>query len=141
MLIFLFIMTGMSKKIISSAGCMWKFQFRSQKFVSTWKYGSLLIKFIFWLLTEIYNSLNGLNPTFMSDIFQCKTSGYTLRSEHQLALPITNTATFGLHSKTFMGSILWNKLPRDVKSATSISQFKLKLKNLVENSCSWQYCT
>ena len=99
------------------------------------------VKCIWKLLTEVYKSCHGLNPPLICDLFQTKNSGYTLRSGHQLTLPPTKTKTFGLRSKSFMGSLLWNKLPKEIKEAKSVSNFKTLLKRLGSSCCNCSLCT
>jgi len=78
----------------------------------------LHIYFIKNLLVEIFKSLNGLNPTILSELFY---SRYSLRSGHQLILPPTNTVVFGTRSLAFMGSLLWNRLPKVAKETIVIA--------------------
>jgi len=60
---------------------------------------TLHIRTVWNLLTEIFKTLNGYNPSFLSDLFQYKSSIYTLRSGRQLTLPQTKTVRFGIRSK------------------------------------------
>ena len=97
------------------------------------------IHFIRKLLEEIFKSVNGLNPSFISDLFQPKISGYELRRGHQLVLPQTSTVKYGLHSVSFVGSLIWDRLPKDVKNTDSLSDFKHSVKHL-KNFCSCPLC-
>ena len=101
---------------------------------------SLHIYSIQKLLLEVFKSLNGLSPTFISELFQTKSSNYSLRSGHQLTLPPTKTRTFGTHSISFMGSLLWNRLPKEIKDSKSINQFKHRIKELSNRCCSCSIC-
>ena len=101
---------------------------------------SLHISFICKLFIEIFKSLHGLNPIFLSELFETKCNHYFLRSGHQLILPPTNTTTFGIRSLSFMGSLIWNKLPMNVKDAKTLLQFKTLLNNLATNICHCQIC-
>jgi len=101
---------------------------------------SLHISFIRKLLVEIFKSLHGLNPIFLSEFFETKCNHYFLRSGHQLVLPPTNTITFGIRSLAFMGSLIWNQLPKKIKDSTSLLQFKTLLYELSTNICNCQIC-
>jgi len=100
---------------------------------------SLHISFIHKLLLEVFKSLNGLNPSFLGELFIPKSSCYSLRSGHQLVLPPTKTITFGTKSLCFMSSSLWNRLPKAIKESTSLSMFKTLLLQL-PNICHCGIC-
>ena len=65
-------------------------------------------------------------------------SPYEFRSgNRRLILPnVGKTQTHGLNSLVFRGSLLWNCLPPDLKTADSSKLFKVKL-----NSWSGEICT
>jgi len=42
----------------------------------------------------------------------------------QLVLPPSNTVKFGLQSLSFAGSLIWDRLPKNVKSFASLNIFK-----------------
>ena len=102
---------------------------------------SLHISFIQKLLLEVFKSLNGLSPKFISEIFQIKCSNYQLRSGQQLTLPPTKTVKFGTHSISFMGSFLWNRLPKTIKDSNSVTQFKSRLKEHSNKCCICLICS
>ena len=98
------------------------------------------IKFIFKLLEEIYKTTHKLNPSFLQDLFNVKTSGHDLRRGKQLALPPTKTVKFGIQSLSFVGPLVWNRLPKDVKESTSLNIFRNRLKMLPNNFCTCPIC-
>ena len=73
---------------------------------------------------EIFKTLNGLNPSFMKDIFQVRSSNYSSRNPNNLAHYRPNQVTFGTHSLKFLGPQIWNCLPNELKSAESLNTFK-----------------
>ena len=73
------------------------------------KTASFHIKFIHKILEEIYKTLKKQNPPFLAELFVTKTSGYELRRGEQLMLPPANTVRFGLHSLSFVGSLVWDR--------------------------------
>ena len=102
---------------------------------------SLHVYFIHTLLTEIFKALNGLSPVFVADIFEISDhTRYSLRSGSQLCLPPTRTVTYGIRSLNFMGSLLWNRLPKSVKDSTSIAVFRKGLKSLSKKICFCSIC-
>ena len=98
------------------------------------------IRFIRRLMVEIFKSVHNLSPDFISELFVPKSSGYDLRRGHQLVLPPTNTVKFGLHSLSFAGSLLWDRLPKDVKSTESVKTFESNIKSLPKNFCTCPLC-
>ena len=98
------------------------------------------IKFIFKLLEEIFKTVHKQNPPFLHDIFTVKKSGHNLRRGEQLALPSTKTVKFGIQSLSFVGSLLWDRLPKDVKESSSFEIFKGKLRLLPNNFCTCPIC-
>ena len=97
------------------------------------------IRFIKKLLEEIFKSVNGLSPAFISELFQPKYSGYELRRGHQLVLPRTATVKYGLHSIRFVGCLIWDHLPKDVKSLDSVKSFNNRIRRL-KNFCTCPIC-
>ena len=73
---------------------------------------------------EIFKTLNSLNPSFMKDIFQVRSSNYSSRNPNNLAHYRPNQVTFGTHSLKFLGPQIWNCLPNELKSAESLNTFK-----------------
>ena len=78
----------------------------------------------------IFKALNGLSPVFVAELFKSSHIRYSLRSGHKLILAPANTVTYGTRSLTFMGSILWNWIPKSIKYSSSFLEFKNSLKKL-----------
>ena len=79
------------------------------------------------LAIEVYKCFHGLNPSYMNDIFQPKKSSYDLRDPFLLKQPTFSTKTYGFRSFGYFGSKLWNILPVELKSATSLAMFKNRI--------------
>ena len=92
------------------------------------------------LMTEVFKSLNKLNPGFMWNCFEAKSRPYNLRSHGTVILPPANTRSFGLNSILFRGSLLWNTLPNGLKSCTNLIEFKRKIKYWNGRSCTCLIC-
>ena len=62
------------------------------------------------LCTEIYKTINYLNPEFMKDLFSLRE---TSREKYMLNLniPVHNQVTFGSKSLRVFGPKVWNSLP------------------------------
>ena len=88
-----------------------------------------------FLVTEIYKSTTQINPEFMWPYFTYKNISYNLRKGPILYLPSTHSTYYGTNSVHFRGSLIWNNLPRDIKSSKSLSEFKTKIKNFGNIDC------
>ena len=93
-----------------------------------------------FLLTEIFKTVNGLNPCFLNEVFVAKTVPYCLRNPDLLSLPKANTVRYGINSLRFRGSLLWNNLPIEYKELKSPAVFKEKLKYLNCFNCTCKLC-
>ena len=89
-----------------------------------------------FLFTEVFKSVNNLNPHFMRDYFQMNFSPYDLRKRNTLHLPPAQSARQGINSLLFRGSLLWNNLPREIKESPSTEEFRKRLKEHGALPCS-----
>ena len=73
----------------------------------------------------IYKSLNDLVPGYLSSKFVKRyETRYSLRdSVNKVIVPFPRT-NFMKNSFSYSGAVLWNSLPRDMREAKSLSQFK-----------------
>ncbi len=92
------------------------------------------------LMTEVYKTINNLNPPFMKEIFQIKNSGYNLRNNNLLKVPKTSTVSFGYKSLSVRGAIIWNTLPDEIKNAGNIDLFKKYIKQWDAKTCCCNIC-
>ena len=72
-----------------------------------------------FLVTEVYKSTSYLNPKFMCSFFTHKEIPYNLRKGQVLSLPPARSTYYGTNSVHFRGSLIWNNLPRYIKSSRS----------------------
>ena len=90
------------------------------------------IKRVRTLATEIFKTINNINPSYMKNIFTPKTNAKI--QPHDIIVRHHNTATYGDKSLTALGPKIWNKLPTNIKSLTSITKFKEYIRTC-EPSC------
>ena len=83
-------------------------------------------KHLHFLATEVYKSVNNLNPQFMWNYFNISTLPYELRKGNKVNLPETRTYRYGINYLLFLGALLWNNLPRNVKESHYVAEFKIK---------------
>jgi len=76
----------------------------------------------------VYRSLHGLTPNYLSFKFERREIAYDLRdSENKLNVPLPRKDYYK-NSFSHSGAILWNSLPRNLREAESLGQFKRLLK-------------
>ena len=85
---------------------------------------------IFKLLLVTYKALNGIAPTYITDLLRRHIPARTLRSSSQnlLTVPRVRTETYGEKSFSCAAPRLWNNLPDSIKQSPTIDEFKAKLK-------------
>ena len=91
------------------------------------------IKRLRTLATEIFKTINNINPSCMKNIFTPKT--ITKIRPHDIIVRLHNTATYGNKSLTALGPKVWNKVPTNIKSLTSITKFKEYMRTWFGPSC------
>ena len=74
------------------------------------------------LYTEIYKTINNLNPEFMRDLFSLRETSRLAREKYMLNLniPVHNQVTFGSKSLRVFGPNVWNSLPYHIKSSENL---------------------
>ena len=92
------------------------------------------------LMVEVFKTLRGSGPQFMREHFVLKEIPFSLRRTQLLALPPTSTKTHGTRCIRFQAPLIWNSLPAEVKDASSIGDFKRKLRGVVLK-CSCKLCS
>ena len=78
------------------------------------------------LALEVYKSINNINPSMMSELFNVKLNNYSLRRSNLLSLPPTKDP----NSWVFRGVLIWNNLENDIKLNTTVAGFQHSLKNI-----------
>ena len=94
------------------------------------------------LCTEIYKTVNNINPAFMNEIFKLRKTSKEARKQQKLNLevPVVNQTTFGVKSIRFYGPKIWNSLPFHIKSSENLETFKNIIKNWNAVSCTCVVC-
>jgi hypothetical protein len=128
-----------------------KIQHRALRFVSNnyqAEYKDLLtdsnsscitIMFIRKIAIEMYKVAHNLLPPFVGALFNFCNSNFTLRSQNNFILKAPNTTKYGKLSFIYVGVKIWNKLPKSLKEADSLSAFKVLIKNFNFQADIWSY--
>ena len=92
-----------------------------------------------YLATEIYKTINGLNPTFMNEIFSINTSPYNLRhSQFKNIEP--NYKIYGFNTVSYRCNQIWNSHPVEIKNSPSLDSFKNRIKTFNSFKCTCDIC-
>ena len=91
------------------------------------------------LAKEVYKTLNDCNPGYMKTIFQ-KTLRNNPRRPNNLQVQGFKGITYGKNSLRTLGTQIWNNLPEDFKSASSLSMFENLIKVWSDFNCSCKMC-
>ena len=92
------------------------------------------------LMTEIYKTINQINPAYRWEFFVEKDIPYNLRTKVLCRLPQAQTNRYGLDFLSFRGSLLWNTLKDEVKRAGTLTKFKKSIVKWDGKSCNCLIC-
>ena len=87
------------------------------------------------LAIEVFKTLHNLNPSYMKEIFQKSSFRTSERLKFNIKVHSYNQTRFGKNSLRFVGPMLWNSLPNEVKSITTLPKFKLFMKTWGTEAC------
>ena len=84
----------------------------------------------FKILSFVFRSLNGLAPSYLSELLTLNVLGRCLRStsSYNLSQPHSRFKSRGDCAFAVVGPRLWNSLPLSLRSLSSLHEFKFKLK-------------
>ena len=88
---------------------------------------SMEIKPLRTLPTEIFKTLNDINPNYMKEIFYL--SSHETHKKYDLFVHSLNTTKYGNHSLRVLGPYIWSSLPEEIKKLSSLNAFKNYIKN------------
>ena len=91
------------------------------------------IKRLRTLATDIFKTINNINPSYMKNVFISKRNAKT--RPHDIIVRHHTFATEGDNSLTALGRKIWSKLPTNIKSLTSITKFKEYIRTRFGPSC------
>ena len=84
----------------------------------------------FKLLMFVFKALNGLAPSYLSELLTVREPGGALRSSNQLLLEVPRSKYKHRGDRAFSVAAprLWNKLPAEIRLASDLGLFKSRLK-------------
>ena len=80
------------------------------------------------IIEHVYKTLNNLALPIEPNFFERQNNDYNLRDDYKLKQPNFKTTTYGYRSISCQGSILWNKLPKNVKNVADFPKFKTSIR-------------
>ena len=92
------------------------------------------------LCIEIFKTVKRLNPEFMQNIFEQRTSDRSSSRPQDLQHYRPNQPIFGTNILSSLGPQIWNGLPPEIKSAGNLIQFKRLIKNWHGATCTCNVC-
>ena len=60
------------------------------------------------ILCEVFKCIKGINSKFLNDLFEVKSTSYSLRNDFRLIQPKRRTTNSGLRTVSYLGAKLWN---------------------------------
>ena len=91
-------------------------------------------------MTEIYKFDKGLSPPIVKDLFKARENVFNIRNFQTFATNTKHTTKYGTETITYRAPQLWNQLPDDIKSSTSLSVFRNKIKSWNCENCPCRLC-
>ena len=70
-----------------------------------------------------------LAPQLVKELFPLSTHAYNLRSTYEFKLENVKTLHCGTDSLSFLGPMIWELVPLEIKSSHSSEEFKKKIKS------------
>ena len=112
----------------------WPFDTSSNYPLSTLYWERLFLRRKKQKALTMFKTMNGLAPHYLQSLFSQHHSIYNLRdSEGTLILPKPST-NYLKRSFSYSGAMLWNNLPKRLKTAVSVDNFKHIISNMPSKS-------
>ena len=99
---------------------------------------SLEIRRLKLLATEIFKTINNLNPSYMKEFFQLN-SRRDITSK-KLVVQSQNSKKYGTNTLRSLGPKIWNSLSVDIRTSNSLSTFKELIKTWSGPKCQCNNC-
>ena len=83
-------------------------------------------RIIYKILLLVDKAINGLSPSYISNLLSFCSSSYSLRScsNKLLQVPRSKLKSYGVQRFSIAGPKLWNSLPASLRNADSLNSFK-----------------
>ena len=92
------------------------------------------------LATEMYKVKAKISPIPMQNLFTEKIHQHDLRNKNEWEGENIRTVKYGRETIKNLGPKIWSLVPKDIKEATSLIEFKKKIKKWKPNGCPCRLC-
>ena len=92
------------------------------------------------LAIEMYKVKHNISPKFIIEIFPQSDKGYNLRNTSDFKRPAVNTVFWGSETLRYIGPIIWDLLPLNIKTLPTLNSFILKVKYWKPENCPCRIC-
>jgi hypothetical protein len=99
---------------------------------------TLQIRRIKLLATEIFKTINDLNPSYMKEIFELNTRRNA--GVNKLVVQSQKSMNYGSYSLRSLGPRIWNKLPTSIRNLNEPSTFKELITSWAGPTCRCSCC-
>ena len=93
-----------------------------------------------FLSIELYKVVNDLTTNIFSDIFLRNNQEVSLRSQNYFALPRVRTESCGKGVLRYLGPLIWNIIPSEIKNVSSLNKFKKQIRQCRPLECPCRLC-
>ena len=88
----------------------------------------------------MYKILTGLSPDIMQDIFKTKSNYYNTRNRPRFSSRNIKTVRYELQTIYYMGSKIWNVVPKEIKQIITLNALKAIIKIWKLENCPCRIC-
>ena len=86
-------------------------------------------------MIETSKIINGLSPPIMENFFLLRENTHNVKNFQEISNENRKTVKYGIETISNRTPFLWANLPNEYKLATSLHDFKLKIKNWYCDEC------
>ena len=92
------------------------------------------------LAIEIYKIFHGLSTSNYKELFVFRNNNYNTRSKYDLTIPLVNSVLKGQNSLRYLGPIIWNSIPLNIRCVDNFNIFKSKIRQWKPVDCPCRLC-
>ena len=81
-----------------------------------------------FLSIQLYKVVNDLTTNIFSNIILRNNQGVSLHSQNEFALPQVRTESCGKGASRYLGPLIWNIIPSEIKNLSSLKEFKKQIR-------------
>ena len=92
------------------------------------------------LSIELFKAQKNIAPSILDDLFERNSNGYCLRSKSDFVIPHIRTVYKGENSVRYLGPVIWNIIPAEIKNSENLEIFKNRIRNWKPLNCPCRIC-